>query len=350
MRRRERAWEWARTATELWQGTPIVEMIQNRDLRQGPDLGGEERGGRYLPAVERYEGRLYTNLQESGRRALQASRHHVLILSGLYGMVTPTELIQYYSYPVRQDLDSGLPWTDDEALTRLLIDYVEHNGVRRVFDFIGDANYRSLIAWDDIRSKLGGNVLHAYGDRAAGADLLAPFGKFLAGWMLQQSGADLLRVRPDVAYGDIILGIDAEPAAGMPRQDDLPQATYPRDFRASNDFDPGEDNGVVADARLLPPEARRNAGPWRIELPPEFCREMAKEGADARMRAWKAIVKVARDPVLRNGGDTIKPLTGPLRGLWRCREGSYRLVYEPDGISRSVTLRHFGPRGDIYDA
>ena len=47
-------------------------------------------------------------------------------------------------------------------------------------------------------------------------------------------------------------------------------------------------------------------------------------------------------------GDTVKPLTGDLAGLWRIRVGDSRLVYFPHAESRRITLVSFGPRGSVY--
>jgi hypothetical protein len=49
-------------------------------------------------------------------------------------------------------------------------------------------------------------------------------------------------------------------------------------------------------------------------------------------------------------GDTIKPLTGDLRGLWRYRIGDARLVYFPQIEFRKITLISFGGRGGIYES
>ena len=47
-------------------------------------------------------------------------------------------------------------------------------------------------------------------------------------------------------------------------------------------------------------------------------------------------------------GDTVKPLTGELRGLWRYRIGDYRLVYRPSWNGRTVMLIAFAGRGSVY--
>lgn len=70
----------------------------NRELVSGPDFGGSAQGGRYLPAYERYAGRLFQALQEKapGFWNSQADGVEFAFLSGLYGLVTWNELVQDY--------------------------------------------------------------------------------------------------------------------------------------------------------------------------------------------------------------------------------------------------------------
>jgi hypothetical protein len=76
------------------QGKALADLPYNNDLRDGPDLGGTARGGIYLSAVQRYRGRFFERLGSEGKRRLLDGPHYVLILSGLYGLLSPTEPIQ----------------------------------------------------------------------------------------------------------------------------------------------------------------------------------------------------------------------------------------------------------------
>jgi mRNA-degrading endonuclease RelE of RelBE toxin-antitoxin system len=60
-----------------------------------------------------------------------------------------------------------------------------------------------------------------------------------------------------------------------------------------------------------------------------------------------ALADISRKPTIIKG-DTIKPLSGDLKGLWRYRIGDYRLVYRPDETYQKVTLIAFDSRGSIY--
>lgn len=77
-----------RTAHQLLEGRasiyrliandPARKRYHNEGLVPGPDLGGKNRSGRYLPAATRYTGRFYQNLASDPLALLANSRHHVL--------------------------------------------------------------------------------------------------------------------------------------------------------------------------------------------------------------------------------------------------------------------------------
>ena len=77
----------------VWQGVALPELEYNRHLARGPDFGGDSRA-RYRPAVERYEGRFFLGLGSDRGAVLRASPHHLLLLSGLYGVLRSFEPIQ----------------------------------------------------------------------------------------------------------------------------------------------------------------------------------------------------------------------------------------------------------------
>lgn len=87
---------------------------------------------------------------------------------------------------------------------------------------------------------------------------------------------------------------------------------------------------------------------WGFALGPDFIKSIERIG-DKKLqgRVLDAILKIARSPTTVVG-DTVKPLTADLKGLWRYRVGSYRLVYAPDSTERRVTLLSFEARGDVY--
>jgi mRNA-degrading endonuclease RelE of RelBE toxin-antitoxin system len=86
---------------------------------------------------------------------------------------------------------------------------------------------------------------------------------------------------------------------------------------------------------------------WYIGFSNEFMKSITGIDRKVQGRILDAIGKIGSAPITLSG-DTIKPLTGDLSGLWRCRVGDDRLVYFPHLGSRRITLICFGPRSKIY--
>ena len=85
--RRERVRQLSTETTDVtWQGVALSELEYNRHLVRGPDFGGGD-GANYRPAVERYEGRFFLGLGSDRAAVLRTSSHHLLLLSGLYGVL-----------------------------------------------------------------------------------------------------------------------------------------------------------------------------------------------------------------------------------------------------------------------
>jgi mRNA-degrading endonuclease RelE of RelBE toxin-antitoxin system len=87
---------------------------------------------------------------------------------------------------------------------------------------------------------------------------------------------------------------------------------------------------------------------WAIAFTPSFRRSVASVDKKLQGRVLTALSELSESPV-KSHGDTIKPLTNELKGLWRYRVGDYRLLYEPKADSRTVVLIEFAARGGAYD-
>lgn len=156
-----------------WQGVALPELEFNRHLDQGRDFRGDGRA-RYRPAVERYEGRFFLGMGSDRAAALRASPHHLLLLSGLYGVVRPFEPIQLYSCPLASRV-AGL-WRDDDVLTDVLSSYVVEHSIGRIIDLTAVDAYRRLVDWEEV-SGCGVQVLHCFHVMGAGDSALIPFGR-----------------------------------------------------------------------------------------------------------------------------------------------------------------------------
>jgi mRNA-degrading endonuclease RelE of RelBE toxin-antitoxin system len=60
-----------------------------------------------------------------------------------------------------------------------------------------------------------------------------------------------------------------------------------------------------------------------------------------------SVIEICQNPT-QVLGDTIKPLSGDLKGKWRYRIGDYRLIYQPDEKNRIIFLLAVFPRGGAY--
>jgi mRNA-degrading endonuclease RelE of RelBE toxin-antitoxin system len=86
---------------------------------------------------------------------------------------------------------------------------------------------------------------------------------------------------------------------------------------------------------------------WVIGLSDAFTKHVQQLDAKWRGRILTCIMEVIKTPMTLRG-DTIKPLEGDKKGLWRYREGNYRIVYYPDKERNKVTFMDVDSRGEIY--
>ena len=86
---------------------------------------------------------------------------------------------------------------------------------------------------------------------------------------------------------------------------------------------------------------------WFIGMSDEFTKSINKIDAKVRGRILQAISNIVKAPVTQKG-NTVKPLTGEKKGLWRYRIGDYRLIYQPDLSSRHILLLSFSARSGAY--
>ncbi len=323
-------------------GFRVAEHEHNRTLQKGRDFGGQ-RKARYMPAIQRYRGRFFQTLDALGARKLGASSHHTLFLSGLYGLLRPLEPIQLYSCPLEPEVAEI--WREDDLLTRIVREYVARAGIARIVDLTAVDAYRNLIDWPRIEQR-GAEVLHAFHPAYKGDAQLIPFAAALGGRLLDMSEDELIALDSDTHLGDITL---RRTGAALPGAQPEWRKKMEAAQREKDLVQPHPARMLDYVARGGNPE-RQGAGrndAWLFAMTPQFVSDLAKH-ADLRKRVLAAIVDLLKDPKTPHG-NSIKPLTGRLAGLWRYRIGDYRLVYEPDATSRIVYLLRTGPRGSIYE-
>ena len=191
-----------RNATDFdWQDTPVSELEYNRDLSSGKDLGGRHAAA-YLPALDRYKGRFFQALGTAGKQRLVESGHHTLFLSGLYGLLRPTEPIQLYSCPLAPQVAKR--WREGALLTDVLCEYIRRFGIARIIDLTAIDAYRQLIDWEKVAATRT-DVLHCFDVMAAGDYALTSFGRCLAEELLDLTEDEIADLPFEHRLGTIIL-------------------------------------------------------------------------------------------------------------------------------------------------
>ena len=340
--RRERIRQLAgETSDVTWQGVSLPELEYNRHLVQGPDFGGDCRA-RYRSAVERYNGRFFLGLGSDRAAALRASPHHLLLLSGLYGVLRPFEPIQLYSYPLAARV--ARTWGDDGVLTEVLSSYVVERSIERIIDLTAVDAYRRLVDWEEV-SGYGAQVLHCFHVMSAGDYALIPFGQALRDRLLGMGESELLALQPDHRMDGIVFRALPAPGSGFPDEAAAIVAS-----QAEEDI--VEAHAIESVAEVLGggnPESSASGGHgrWRFAALSGFRKDVWRQ-PKLFERVGNAIVEICKDPMTPRG-KTIKRLTGDMHGYWRYRVGDFRLVYRPDVDRVTVYCYRLAPRGGVYD-
>lgn len=171
------------TGTQVRRNRRLLgQLPYNRSVRIGPDLGGAQRSS-YREAFRRYAGRLYSEIPGNIWRA---KKHHVLIISGLYGLILPEEPIQRYSCHVSDDKRIADAWVEGRFLTLLLNRYVTCFSIARIFDLTGETVYRKLVDWSALAKA---EILHVFGEQNAGPAVLPAFGSWLSRALVEEESA-----------------------------------------------------------------------------------------------------------------------------------------------------------------
>lgn len=168
----------------------------NMELQLGPDMGvfgstecpagkqpditsvsGTTTSLQYLPAYQRYDGRFFAHAGVEAFEMAILEECHVLIVSGLYGLLLPEELIQAYNCHLDDDVlnnpedpartaagaanrdagdrISGI-WQQDRFPDRLLQTFIQsHNrsndhAIRYVMDLLSEISYQRLFNWGEL--------------------------------------------------------------------------------------------------------------------------------------------------------------------------------------------------------
>jgi mRNA interferase RelE/StbE len=83
---------------------------------------------------------------------------------------------------------------------------------------------------------------------------------------------------------------------------------------------------------------------YEVRLRPSAERDLRTLPRDVRHRMLERLAALADDP---RPADS-QPLHGDLRGLWRLREGDYRVSYVIEEHTRVVRVGRVGPRSTFH--
>lgn len=334
-----------------WGGVDTAELEYNNNLVPGPDFGGSSDYAEYLPSILRYSGRFYLALGDEGKRKLLQSGHHALFISGLYGLVTPTESIQLYSCPLDGNSEIQKTWTHQKILTTVLADYVQKNGITRIFDLTARNDYRNVIDWNELKSKTKVGVLHCFTKMSAYDYALIEFGNLLRETLLEYTEDQLLSIQPETSIGEVIFRDISMTWDNLPKEEDIfviQNAFHEVPLLPSYSFNQiPQKLGILSDK---PVEINQTPGmnEWFVSFTSEFQKNLSQQ-KDKKLqgRVLEAIAELAISPMVKRG-DTIKALKGPLEGQWRYRIGDFRLIYYPNEEAHKISLIAIRPRGNAY--
>ena len=151
-----------------------------------------------MPAMVRYRGRFYRELGLEASGVLGESSHHWIVVSALYGLLTPREPIQRYSCHTLDDAEITEIWTKSGLLTSLLLEYVRVFRVRLIVNLMADASYHDLFNWE--RLSRHARVLWAFGAQNAGPGLLPALGFLVRDRLLRIPARELFGIREHETY------------------------------------------------------------------------------------------------------------------------------------------------------
>jgi hypothetical protein len=160
-------WHWWKRVEIIERRLEILRLLQDETLKtrlevpeEGPDFGGDEWQGLYLPALERYrEGCFVDGLSEAKPNMVSwPMRNRIYFLSTLYGLVHYREPIQNYDF--MNDKRVQRIWKKSSVITDALINELDvYRNDCRIIDCTVNPDYRELVDWRRLR-KEGFTVWH----------------------------------------------------------------------------------------------------------------------------------------------------------------------------------------------
>ena len=363
---RKKAFDYLKSGYVIWQGLSSKEFEYNQDLRFGREFGGMSTKVKYLPAINRYNGRFYGALGDNREKIVAETNHHLLLLTGLYGIILPFEPVQLYSCPIIDGSVIEALWKNEQLITKILIDYCLKNNIKKIFDFTALEAYRNIIDWGMIKTDINTEVLHCFTKIGAGDDALIKFGNILKSKLLKTSELELLHIEPEEIISGVLFRSVAETREDFPHEElkKLRKAEseigknpkyvideIPSDFYNVANVEPTQVITLSKERKPIqrPLYNRLDRKDWYLDFTNEFRKSLAHVG-DRKMRGrlLESISIISKDPTKISHNN--KPLKGKnFSGKWSFRIGNYRLIHQPFIEEKVIAFLLVSPRGNVYD-
>lgn len=191
----------------------------NRNLVLGPDLGGEDANGTYLMAKDRYEGQFYYPVANYWDKIL-SNDHHILIISGLYGILLPTDPIQRYSCHLT-DSSSMLISHWKRSISLSIVDFINtHNftnetKINYIIDLLSEYDYQLAIDWEILKNLPLIQYHRIFNNIAEPNEILTVMGSFFAKYFSEKVKIELpidefLSDRLEIIGGTSKIGFESD--------------------------------------------------------------------------------------------------------------------------------------------
>ena len=360
---RKKAFDYIKEGLISWQKISSKEFEHNQELRYGKEFGGMSSKTKYLPAIKRYNGRFFLALGEDRDELVSKSIHHILLMTGLYGLVLPFEPIQIYSCPINEGSVIEKLWKEENILTKILVQYVINNKIKRMFDLTAINTYRYIIDWEQLKKETNVEILHCHTKLGAGDNALIRFGSTLKSELIKASEIELLEIEPEQEKNGVLFRTVMETREDFPKEeiDKLKEAEreigknsrytlneIPTDFYREIDFEPSREisrKKVVTE----PTSKEEMRMDWYLDFTHQFRKSITQVGdRKIRGRILESISEIVKDPFKIS--KTNKPLKGKdFSGKWSYRIGNYRLIHKPIIEDKVIAFLLVSPRGKVYD-
>jgi mRNA interferase RelE/StbE len=86
---------------------------------------------------------------------------------------------------------------------------------------------------------------------------------------------------------------------------------------------------------------------WRVELSKDALKYLKKLNKSTSERILDSLEKLgkAENPLLHKD---VRPLAGKLKGFYRIRVGTFRIIFELDSTKKRIGVHAIVPRGNAY--